>query len=240
MGTIMDHFRAIYAARAGEYQRMIAAEDVDHNLEKALLPIIAPLSGKRLVDLGTGTGRIPWLLAAQAGEVIGLDDQQAMLAENGHLRQQMGGRWHLIQADMSDVPLPDACTDVVTAGWAIGHFCAWYPQDWRSRIEKVIIEMHRLAKPGGCIIVLETMSTGSEMPSPPTRELDEYYHLLSSKFGFHIQIIQTDYLFSSVEDAVAHTRFFFGEELADTIRRRSWMRLPEWTGIWWKYLAIES
>ena len=79
---------------------------------------------------------------------------------------------------------------------------------------------------------METMTTGSLTPAPPTPALAEYYAWLENEWGFQRQVIATDYQFASVEQAVEYTAFFFGEELARQIRANGWARLPEWTGVW--------
>jgi len=41
----------------------------------------------------------------------------------------------------------------------------------------------------------------------------------------------------SLDEADRLTRFFFGDELADRVRRENWLILPEDTGIWCLGLA---
>jgi hypothetical protein len=86
--------------------------------------------------------------------------------------------------------------------------------------------------PGGSLIILETLTTGSLTPAPPTPGLSEYYAWLESEWCFKRSVISTDYIFNDVQSAVQYTLFFFGAELAESIRRNQWSRLPEWTGIW--------
>src|SRR5690349_3379504 len=95
----MDHFQAIYAARAAEYHRMIAAEDLDGRLLPAI-ERVASLRGKRVIDLGTGTGRLPLLIGGQAAQLVGLDLHRDMLRQHAILCQQQSGRWALVQGDM--------------------------------------------------------------------------------------------------------------------------------------------
>ncbi len=231
----MDHFIRIYTSRAVEYQKMIADEDIDQNLLAAFQRFIN-ITGKTVVDLGTGTGRLPVLFSNEAARTIGLDLHVDMLKENRRTRSEVGGEWELASGDMRACPLPAGCADVVTAGWAIGHFCGWYPQSWREEIALVLDEMHRLARRPAWLAILETLSTGSLTPQPPNQALGEYYRWLEEEWKFHRIEIQTDYQFSSVEEAIRKTEFFFGRELSEKIEQQQWSRLPEWTGMWIKAL----
>lgn len=229
----MDHFIQIYQTQAEAYHRFIGAEDYERHLLPAL-ERIASLRGARVLDLGTGTGRLPLLLDGLADHVTGLDLHWDMLRENQRQKQQTGGNWSLARGDMRTLPFPSSTFDVVTAGWAIGHFTGWYPENWKTEIQCVLEEMHRILCPGGSLIILETLSTGSLTPSPPSPGLAAYYTWLENEWAFTRQEIPTDYQFASVEEAIALTEFFFGPELSVAIRRNNWARLPEWTGIWGK------
>jgi len=231
----MDHFKHIYAHRAAEYHRLIVPEDVDGNLLPALEQV-TPLRHKRILDLGTGTGRLPLHLSNQAAAIVGLDLHAAMLQENRGQRDQVGGQWGLLRGDMRALPLPIAWAEVVTAGWSIGHATGWYPgrEAWQTEIGRILAEMHRVATPGGALIIIETLTTGSLEPRPPSPALADYYAWLEQEWGFTRQEIRTDYRFENVDDAIAHTEFFFGQELTAAIRERGWSRLPEWTGVWGK------
>jgi ubiquinone/menaquinone biosynthesis C-methylase UbiE len=230
----MDHFQQIYSFQAKEYQRMIAPEDADGNLLPALLRVAA-LAGKHILDLGSGTGRIPLLLKDLGAEVVALDLQRAMLREQAQQRALAGGNWPLVQADMRRLPIASGWADGVIAGWSIGHLRGWYRQsqtDWQAQIGQVLREMQRVGTPDGVLIILETLTTGSAAPAPPSQELAEYYAWLEGEWGFSREVIATDYQFESVEQAVERTEFFFGEQLAAEIRANGWKRLPEWTGVW--------
>jgi len=232
----MDHFQHIYRHQAADYHRMIEPEDTDHNLLPALKQI-TPLTGQRILDLGTGTGRLPLLLHEETQQFVGLDLHAGMLHQNKVQQIAVGGNWGLIQGDMRGLPLPAAWADVILAGWSVGHSRAWYATDWQTQIGRMVAEMHRVAAPDGTLIILETLTTGSTTPAPPTPELAEYYTWLENKWGFTRRQIPTDFYFDSVEEAVAYTEFFFGADLSAKIRQNGWSRLPEWTGIWSKQLT---
>jgi ubiquinone/menaquinone biosynthesis C-methylase UbiE len=228
-----DHFKHIYTHRAADYHRMIVPEDTEANLVPALERVI-PLAGKRVLDLGTGTGRFPLLLHGRVGLIVGFDLHADMLREHQRQRAAAAGGWGLLQADMRVLPVPAAAWDVVLAGWAIGHLRGWYANEWQQHISQIVREMHRVAAPGGALIILETLTTGSHTPAPPSAELAQYYDWLETAWGFARQEISTDYGFAGVDEAANHTEFFFGGELVSAIRQNGWSRLPEWTGLWSK------
>ena len=231
----MDHYQKIYAQKASEYHHMMSAEDVDGNLMSALERVTS-FNGKIILDLGTGTGRLPLLLSDQDTRLIGIDLYRAMLIENRFQREKINGDWDLVQGNMQALPLPSRCADVVFAGWAIGHLRSWFSGSWQTHIGRILDEMHRVVSSGGDLLVIETLGTGSLVPSPPTAELSEYYDWLETEWDFKRQEIQTDYQFPDLESAVNHTAFFFGEELSEKIRENNWTRLPEWTGLWVKQM----
>lgn len=231
----MDHYIDIYSQRARDYHRLIEREDVDGNILPCLEKT-AELVGRRVVDLGSGTGRLPLLLDGVAGEVVSVERYTDMLREQARQKAVRGGSWEMLCADIRAVPLADRYADIVTAGWAIGHYVGWYGGAWREQVDAAMEEMHRLVRRGGTLVLMETMGTGTDGPAPPNPGLAVYYDLLARKWGFSAQpqVIQTDYQFESLDEAGALAGFFFGADLERKIRKRQWKRLPEWTGVWSK------
>ena len=225
-----DHFIKVYKTRAAAYHALIAAEDADGNLLPAL-QAITPLSGKRVLDLGSGSGRIPLLLKTSNSEMVAVDLHQAMLREQAEQARAVGRSWPLLQADLRSLPLASAWADVSIAGWAIGHFTGWYP-DWKTEASRAVGEMQRATQPGGALIILETLGTGVFEPAAPNASLAAYYAWLESELGFTRHVVSTDYDCGSVERAAEFCAFFFGEGLAARVRANDWQRVPEFTGVW--------
>ena len=211
---------------------MIEHEDVDSNLS-ACVKTLLPADVSRVLDLGSGTGRIPLILGSDKLEVLGLDLYWSMLQENRNQRNLCNGIWELAQGDARNLPICGDYFDAVTAGWVLGHSCTWH-NDWPDQLQIVLDEMHRVAREGAVLIIMETLTTGSEVPEPPTDDLDECYRWFENTWGFSKQEIRTDYSFHNVEEATGKMAFFFGEELASMIISRQWSRVPECTGVWSK------
>lgn len=238
-----DHFIRIYKTRDAAYHALIAAEDANRNLLPALQSI-TPLAGKRILDLGSGTGRIPILLRGLDCGILALDLHRAMLLQQASLQMQSRrpdlGREEvndlqatLVQADLRAAPVRSASFDVTIAGWAIGHFTGWV-EDWKTEAKRAVDEMQRATKPGGTLILLETMGTGVLKPKPPNAALAAYYQWLEAELGFQRDVISTDYDFGSVERAAELCGAFFGAEMAAKVRANNWDGVPEFTGIWHK------
>src|SRR5690606_32533569 len=118
-----------------------------------------------------------------------------------------------------------------------GHFTGWYGDEWQTHAARAVAEMHRTAKPGGTLIIMETLGTGALEPAPPTAALAAYYAWLEGEHGFVRTEVATDYDFGSVARAVELCGFFFGPEMAERVRTNAWSRVPEWTGVWGKRLG---
>jgi hypothetical protein len=94
--------------------------------------------------------------------------------------------------------------------------------------------MQRILRPGGSLILMETMGTGTETAVAPHAGLAAYYAWLETNLGFAHTTIATDYQFNSVAEAITLTQFFFGDALAEKIQQQQLTILPEFTGIWWR------
>jgi ubiquinone/menaquinone biosynthesis C-methylase UbiE len=230
----MDHFQQIYTHEAAAYHRLIAAEDVEGNLLPAL-QALTTFPGQRVLDIGSGTGRIPLLLHDKAATIIALDRYPAMLREQKRQQDQVQARWSLVQGEMAQLPFGPAGFDVTIAGWVIGHLTEWAAAHWLPVAGQVVGEMERVTRPGGVLIIIETLGTGRTTPAAPTPALAEYYVWLETDQGFHQLEISTDYRFNNLPEAITLTGFFFGPEMAELVRTWEWIRVPEWTGIWWKF-----
>ncbi len=230
----MTDFKYIYSHRAEQYERMVSREDFQENILPALARI-QPLNGLDVVELGAGTGRMTRLLSPEVREVVAFDISPHMLSVAQHkLAESDWTNWRLGAADNRRLPLKDQATDLVLAGWSLGHSVGWYPDSWRQEIGQVLTEMGRVLRPGGTIIILETLGTNQQLPHPPTTELAAYYRWLEDDHGFQRSWIRTDYRFASVEEAVALTGFFFGDQMADDIQAKGNHIVPECTGLWWR------
>lgn len=230
MSDASDEQARMYRERAEEYDALISAEDADGELVRAL-ERVASFDGAVVADVGAGTGRIARLIGGRAREVCLIDRAPAMLeVARRRLTEQGGVSFTIHRAEASALPLESASCDVAIAGWVFGHFRLWMPEGWRAEVDAALAEMRRIVRPGGAIIVIETLGTGHETPRAHG-ELDAYFEHLEREHGLSRSWIRTDYAFPDVDTAAEICRGFFGDALADRIRQERWSRVPECTAI---------
>lgn len=226
-----DKQRDVYRDQADAYDRLVRAEDADGELPRALAQIV-DVRGACALDVGCGTGRVSGILLGLGAErVIGVDRAPAMLevAARRYAADASRGALRLVEGDVRELTL-DAQVDVAAAGWCFGHFRHWMPDGWRDEVGRALDAMARAVRPGGALVVIETLGTGHTAPRRHAG-LDEYFALLEER-GFLRRWVRTDYAFASVDEAAAVLGAFFPDELTAQIREQGWSRVPECTGIW--------
>lgn len=226
-----DH-RNVYQKHASQYDALISREDHAHNIPEALRHI-HPFSESDMVDVGAGTGRLTCMFAPIVKSVVALDASPSMLDVIGSkLDATQRGKLRTLVSDLRNIPLPNSSADVITAGWTIGYITNSDVKNWRENLAVTLVEMKRVLRRDGTIIVLETLGTGNDVPIRPEL-LGDYYNELEQQYGFLHKWIRTDYLFETVEEADRLCRFFFGDELGDQVVQQQSRVVPECTGVWW-------
>ena len=227
-----DH-RQVYQSYANQYQRLVGREDYQNNILVAINQIL-PLEGLDAIELGAGTGRLTCLFAPQLRSILALDISPAMLEVAGQRLGAAGAlNSSLAVADHRSLPAASHCFDLAISGWSIAYLVSWSQASaWQVELDRALSEMQRVLRPGGRIVLLETLGTGFETPTPP-ETLQDYFRALN-KAGFENRWIRTDYRFETLAEAEELTRFFFGDDLAEQVIQKKWTILPECTGIWWK------
>lgn len=223
----------IYRSQAEQYEALVSREDYQCNIFPALKKI-TPLENTTVVELGAGTGRLTCQLAPVVKSIHAFDISAHMLeVAKEKLMKTNLQNWQVAVSDHRHVTIEDGTADIIISGWSVCYVVVNNPQTWQTELQNTLDEIHRILRPGGVIILIETLGTGFESPEPPANLL-AYYQFLETH-GFQRDWIRTDYQFENRLEAETLTRFFFGEKMVEKI----WMNtpnpiLPECTGIWWK------
>lgn len=230
----MPSHEEIYQDSSNLYEEMVSRQP---NLSDSI-KAIRPYQGLDVLDLGAGSGRLSSIIAPEAKSVICTDISRAMLdlLDRKLANSGITPNWTTAVADHRNLPIADASIDLAISGWSICYLTNTDNSDWEQNLTLVVAELTRVVRPGGTIIILETMGTGTETPNPP-EFLKPYYEQLESKFGFEHRWIRTDYTFADIAEAREKTEFFFGAELTLRIEENGWSIVPECAGIWWKQLG---
>jgi len=152
------HLAAIRSAREKSAQAYFDRHAADWDRLRSLLTPAAEveatlreaLTGRalgRVLDIGTGTGRIAHLLLPASDHVVGLDRSPEMLRlARARLQDLPAGRWELVQGDFVSLPLDSASFDTVVLHQVL-HFAAEpaFP----------LAEAARVCRPGGRIAVVD-------------------------------------------------------------------------------------
>ena len=160
-----ERLQAVWAERAdsaGEYFARNAArwDEIrslyvsDADVEAAILAAAGPGPFKRLVDLGSGTGRMLTLLAPHAETALGLDLSQQMLnLARSRITEAGLARCELRHGDIFGTRLPDESADLVVV-----HQVLHYLADPAAAVK----EAARIVAGGGKLIIADFAPHGLE------------------------------------------------------------------------------
>ena len=154
-GWLSDHSAALYDTQV----EVLFTGAADVMRRRALAPIAIWLAGRnqrevRGLDVGCGTGR---LLAALHGawpglKLTGIDLSKPYLEEARRLIGRTA-RVKLEEAAAESLPQDEASLDLVVSSFLLHEL----PKDIRTR---VIAEMARVVKPGGLVVIVDSLQKG--------------------------------------------------------------------------------
>lgn len=153
-----DRLSQVRADRSRQAEAFFASVANDHgqlgheylpqaDIEAALLDFLPAQTFDRMVDLGTGTGRMLKLFAPHVRSGIGVDDSVEMLRVARHtLSDDAFTHVSVQQADLHDAPLKDGSADLVTLHQVL-HFL--------EEPSRAVQEAARLLLSGGHLLVTD-------------------------------------------------------------------------------------
>lgn len=136
-----------FATYAEQWDALRALQAPEADVEAAMTALLAGEPLGRLIDIGTGTGRIATIFAGSADQVLGIDRSAEMLRlARGKLGEEANGKVRFMAGDFYDLPAADGSADT-----AILHQVLHYAQ----APEKAITETARVLRPGGRLLVVD-------------------------------------------------------------------------------------
>ncbi len=143
-----------FHANASEWDLLRRLGGQDAEVENAMVKAACNPTAGRLLDIGTGTGRLLELLSEHADEAIGIDRSPEMLRlARGKLTTSGNQSAEVRQADMRALPFQDQRFDTVTL-----HHVLHFADDPAA----VIAEAGRTVAPGGKLLIADYASHARE------------------------------------------------------------------------------
>ena len=88
--------------------------------ELATMDRLISLAGTRVLEIGCGSGRLTWALAARARSVVAIDpDWQAIATARRAMPKRLRGRARFEVARGESPPFPDGEFDVAVFSWSL-------------------------------------------------------------------------------------------------------------------------
>ncbi|HEX2762330.1 MAG TPA: metalloregulator ArsR/SmtB family transcription factor [Allosphingosinicella sp.] len=136
-----------FAAHARDWDEIRSLHIAESEVEAAIARALADRPVGRLVDVGTGTGRMLALFASQADHALGVDRSPEMLRLARVKLAEVGlADAELRQGDMYALPLAASCADTV-----ILHQVLHYAHQPAA----AVAEASRLLAPGGRLLIVD-------------------------------------------------------------------------------------
>ena len=122
----------------------------DVKWRKKVVAILTEKQPKTILDIATGTGDLAInLVKTGAEKIVGLDISPGMLevGKKKIAERNLGQTIEMIVGDSENLPFDDNSFDAITVAFGVRNF---------ENLEKGLLEIHRVLKPMGTFVVLET------------------------------------------------------------------------------------
>ena len=163
-----EYIKDVFTEIADYYDEMndIMSMGMVQGWHKFMMKKAGDISGKRCLDVGTGTGEIAFHVARTAGAgstVVGVDITPKLLemAEKKEKEMDLPVKIDWRVGDALDLDFEDGSFDLVTSGYMLRNV---------TDILKAVSEMHRVLAPGGKVVV-------AELSKPKNRVVRFFYNI---------------------------------------------------------------
>jgi ubiquinone/menaquinone biosynthesis C-methylase UbiE len=136
-----------FAAHAGQWDALRSLHSTDSEVESTILAVLGKAPIGRLVDVGTGTGRMIELFAKNCTHALGIDRSPEMLRlARTKLADIAGLALDLRKGDINELDLPDQSADTAILHQVLHYIPA---------PELAIAKVGQLLVPGGRLLIVD-------------------------------------------------------------------------------------
>ncbi|MCH2034850.1 MAG: bifunctional demethylmenaquinone methyltransferase/2-methoxy-6-polyprenyl-1,4-benzoquinol methylase UbiE [Tenacibaculum sp.] len=123
---------------------------IDVSWRKKVVKLVSENNPKQILDIATGTGDLAMMMAElNPDRIIGLDISAGMLEVGKEKinKANLSDKIEMVVGDSENIPFEDNTFDAITVSFGVRNF---------ENLDKGLQEIHRVLKPGGKFVVLET------------------------------------------------------------------------------------
>lgn len=149
-----------------DFLNRILTFGLDIGWRKKVVKMVANTNPSKVLDIATGTGDLAIMLSKGIpnASIVGLDISSGMLsiAKEKVETKKLDDKIELVLGDSEKLNFEDATFDAVTVSYGVRNF---------EDLDKGLLEIYRVLKPNGILVVLET----SQPTSFPMKQLFTFY-----------------------------------------------------------------
>ena len=138
---------------------------IDHWWRRKFVSVLSKKKPRLILDVATGTGDLAIAMMALSPEKITGIDIASQMLDIGKIKiekKKLTGKIIFLTGDAESIPFPDKSFDAVTVAFGVRNF---------ENLEKGLLEMKRILKPGGTMQILEF----SHPESAPFKQIYRFY-----------------------------------------------------------------
>lgn len=144
---------AAYDQVAASYAAILPDDRYEAALDRSMIADfaqrVADTTGRRVVDAGSGAGRMVPVLARYGLDYVGVDLSPVMV----RTAQRLHPQHHFLTGALADLPLPDESADGILAWYSIIH-------TEPTGLPAILAEVRRVLRPGGLLLLAFQAGTG--------------------------------------------------------------------------------
>lgn len=159
-----EQVKKVFTQSAESYVKHKA--DADRVSHETMIRLSRVQPSDRVLDMACGPGLVTLLFAERAQEVIGLDLTHALLEKARQQQRERGLKnVQFIEGDAEHLPCPDGSFTLVASHKALHHF---------SNPHKILTEAYRVLRPGGRLLLGDTISSDDASKNRLHNELEQW------------------------------------------------------------------